>query len=80
MHTVVRVATTTRKLYRREVINDQPGVMGTRSLPDGQEEIRYEASLNLAALDEMARKAAGNRRQRSIDGPLTVKVVSRKKL
>jgi hypothetical protein len=70
---------TTRKLYRREPITE-PGTRGYRSLPDGEEEIHYEVSMNIDALHSLARKAAGNKSQRCVDGPLTVRVLERKRI
>jgi hypothetical protein len=53
---------------------------GFSTAPDGTEEILYEVFLDGCALNGMARKAAGSKGQMSTDGPLTVKVISRKRI
>jgi hypothetical protein len=45
--------------------------------PDGKEEIFYEVSIRLEAVEQMARKAAGNAGQVSQAGPLRVRVLKR---
>ena len=70
---------TSRRLYRREPINE-PGTSGYRSLPDGEEEIIYEVTMDIEALHSLGRKAAGNKSQRCVDGPLAVRVLERKRI
>jgi hypothetical protein len=48
--------------------------------PDGAEEVWYEVSLNLAAVEDMARKAARNDGQISNAGPLRVRVLKRERI
>lgn len=76
MKTIIRVATTERTLYKRVPTSDG---RGTTSVPDGREELHYEATVDLGALNDMARKAAGSKAGRSTDGPLTVRIVNRKR-
>jgi hypothetical protein len=45
--------------------------------PDGEEEVFYEVSIRLDAVEDMARKAAGNAGQMSNAGPLRVRVLKR---
>jgi len=45
--------------------------------PDGKEEVFYEVSIHLKAVEKMARKAAGNEGQVSNAGPLRVRVLKR---
>lgn len=71
---------TRRKLHKREPITGNLQETGFRSLPDGEEEIVYEVTVNLGMIDAMARKAAGSKGQKSSDGPLTVRVLTRKKI
>ncbi len=68
---------TTRQLYKQ-----QPSVSGkgTISVRDGDEEIFFQTSLDWDELNEMARKAAGNKSEKSHDGPVIVKVVERRRL
>lgn len=75
--TIFRRSETTRQLYRKEPLNEHKGFT---SVPDGTETIAYETIVDLAALDEMARRAAASKSQKSKDGALTVKIIERKKL
>lgn len=73
---------TTRQLYRKEKIvtptqYDQTETV--KSIEDGIEQIEYEVTLNGAGLDAMARKAAANKSQKSSDGPVTVRIVNRRR-
>ena len=45
--------------------------------PDGKEEVWYEVSVLPAAVEDMARKAAGNESQVSRAGPLRVRILKR---
>jgi hypothetical protein len=74
---VYRSRRTTKQLYKQEPSTAGHGFISVR---DGQEEITYEVGLSERDLDSMARKAAGNRSGESKDGPLRVRVVSRKRL
>ncbi len=53
---------------------------GVRSIPDGQEELYYETAIDLDALDRMARHASRNKSLKSHHGPLTVRILARRKL
>jgi len=65
----------------RELYKDVPKIANNEFVwePDGAEEIWYEVSLNLAAVEDMARKAAGNYGQVSKAGPLRVRVLKRER-
>ena len=65
----------------RELYKEVPIVTDDRFdwEPDGAEEVWFEVSLNLAAVEDMARKAAANRGQTSKAGPLRVRVLSRER-
>lgn len=67
---------TTRKLRKRVPLTFGSGFT---TIPDGEEELYYETSVNLDLLDQMARKAAGNSSSKSSDGPLTVKILARRR-
>lgn len=54
--------------------------VGFTHVPDGKEEITYEVTADVVMLEQMARKAARNTRRESIDGPIKVRVTSRRKL
>ena len=51
-----------------------------RQVSDGVEELVYETSIDLGCLDTMARKAARSVGGKSTDGPLKVRILSRKRL
>jgi hypothetical protein len=72
-----------RKLYRMEkkegVGQYGPWVTHT-SVEAGREEVIFETSIDLGMLEDMGRKAAGNRSQKCRDGALTVRVLSRRRL
>jgi hypothetical protein len=53
---------------------------GFTSVPDGQERIIYEVSVDRSALHHMARKAAGNKSGVANDGALRVRVVERHRI
>lgn len=48
--------------------------------PNGEEEIFYEVSVNLAAVEDMARRAAQSSGQVSRAGPLRVSVLKRARI
>lgn len=77
---VVYAKTRTTRMLRKMV----PVTIGTgtghTSQPDGTEEIYYEVSLDLDALHQMARKAAGNKSWKATDGPLLVRVLATKRI
>jgi hypothetical protein len=66
----------------RELYKDVPTIANDELVwePDGAEEVWYEVSLNLPAVEDMARKAAGNDGQVSNAGPLRVRVLKRARL
>ena len=66
----------------RELYKDFPTIANDEFVwePDGAEEVWYEVSLNLPAVEDMARKAAGNDGQVSNAGPLRVRVFKRARL
>ena len=68
---------TTRELYK-----DVPVIANNEFVweADGAEEVWYEVSLNLAAVEDMARKAAGNDGQVSNAGPLRVRILKRARI
>jgi hypothetical protein len=66
-----------RQLYKNvPVITDNEFVWE----PDGSEEVWYDVSLNLASIEDLARKAAGNNGQVSRAGPLRVRVLKRERI
>jgi hypothetical protein len=67
-------ACVTRQLYK-----DVPTITDNEFVwePDGKEEVFYEVSICLEALEQMARKAAENGGQVSHAGPLRVRVLKR---
>jgi hypothetical protein len=69
----------TRSLYKREQIKEG-GATGFRSVPDGEEECFYEATVDLDSLDVLAKKAASNKSGKARDGALTVRVISRRRI
>jgi hypothetical protein len=73
---------TTRERHKQVPATFAPGVQGhgVTSVPDGMEEVIYEVSLDFDAVACMARRAAKSRGQKSVDGPLTVKVLKRTRL
>jgi hypothetical protein len=50
-----------------------------QKLLDGDEELFYEAVIDLQDLDWLARKAAKNKKGVAIDGPLCVRIIERRK-
>lgn len=77
-HTVIYPKTrTTRELYKDLPILTESGFDWE---PDGTEEVWYEVSLNLAAVEDMARRAADNSGQVSRAGPLRVRVLKRTRI
>jgi hypothetical protein len=78
--TVYRKTRTTRNLFKRVPVTVPAGATGFASVNDGVEGIFYEISVNWDGLHEMARKAAGSKSGVSNDGPLRVKITSRRKL
>src|SRR5665213_360261 len=74
-YTVIHpTATTTRQPYK-----DVPTIADNEFVwePEGKEEVFYEVSIRLDAVEDMARKAAGNAGQVSNAGPLRVRVLQR---
>jgi hypothetical protein len=68
-------AVVTRQLYK-----DVPIIAADNEFvwePDGKEEVFYEVSIRLEAVEDMARKAADNAGQVSNAGPLRVRVLKR---
>jgi hypothetical protein len=63
----------------RQLYKDVPTIADNEFVwePDGKEEVFYEVSIRLDAVEDMAREAAGNARQVSNAGPLPVRVVKR---
>jgi hypothetical protein len=71
-------AVVTRQLYK-----DVPTIAADNEFvwePDGKEEVWYEVSIRPAALEDMARRAAGNHGQISRAGPLRVRVLKRARI
>jgi len=66
----------------RELYKDIPVITNNEFVwePNGTEEVFYEVSLNLAAIEDMASKAAGNSRRVSRAGPLRVRVLKRERI
>jgi hypothetical protein len=71
---IIPTATTIRELYKDRPIFSDDGPIWE---PDGIEQVCYEVSLDLAAVEEMARRAADNAGQVANAGPLRVRVLSR---
>lgn len=70
---------TTRPLTKRIVVQGEHGT-GFRTEPDGREEIYYQTTVDLASMDLLAHKAASNKSQRSSDGPITVRILERRRI
>ena len=66
----------------RELYKDIPVIANNELVwePDGAEEVFYEVSLNFAAVEDLARKAADNDCQISNAGPLSVRVLKRERI
>jgi hypothetical protein len=69
---------TTRNLHKRVPLVG--GGTGFTTVPDGAESLTYMVTVDLEQLKQMARKAAGNKGQVAVDGPLEVAVMSRRRL
>jgi hypothetical protein len=67
-----------QKLSRRVPLNGSP--TATQLVPDGEEEIYYSVEIDLHNLEALARRAAKNGGGQAVDGPLRVKVLSRRRL
>lgn len=72
----------TRGISKRVPATFAPGTQGYgfTSIPDGSEEYLYEVSVDLVALRLMASKAANNKSGLSNDGPLRVRITSRRRI
>jgi hypothetical protein len=66
---------TQRPLYKADPANTSNRFLQVYA---GQETICYAVDINMAMLDELARKAAGSKGQKSKDGPISVRIVARK--
>jgi hypothetical protein len=67
----------TREVRKRIPCQDGRGFT---SVPDGQEEIFYETSIDLNALRLVAEQAARNKKGTSKDGPLFVRIIARRRI
>ena len=67
-----------RKLYKR--VPCAFPVNGFSTVDDGHEEIYYETSIDIHAMHLLAVKAAGNKSGVSKVGPLSVRVLERRRL
>ncbi len=47
---------------------------------DGTEELVFKTTINLSTLQDMARRATANKKGKSTAGPITVEILSRKRL
>lgn len=75
---IVYPRTRTTRLLRKRV--PLASGSGFTTEPDGVEEVFYETRIDMPALDYLARKAASNKAQRSIDGPLEVRILERRRI
>jgi hypothetical protein len=66
----------------RELYKDIPVIANDELVwePNGAEEVFYEVALDFGAVEDMARKAAGNHGQISNAGPLKVRVLKRERI
>lgn len=64
-----------RNLYRPETTDK-----GQVIVSDGVEELVFKTTIDLSALQDMARKAAKNVTSKSTDGPITVEILSRQRI
>ena len=65
---------------KRQIYKDVPTIADNNEFvwePEGKEEVLYDVSIRLDAVEDMARKAAGNAGQVSHAGPLRVRVLKR---
>lgn len=69
-----------RDLTKREPITTQPGVTGFTTVVDGREEVYCVVHLDNRALISMLHTAAHNKSRQSVDGPIRVKVLARRRL
>ena len=69
---------TTRSLFKRIPVEGRPGITIAES--DGIEELFYETCIDLEGLNLLARDAAKNKRGIAKDGPLSVRILERRKL
>jgi hypothetical protein len=70
------------RITKRAVYKSDPDKTNTNrylQVYAGQETICYAVDIDFAMLDELARKAASNKSQKSHDGPVTVRIIARKK-
>jgi hypothetical protein len=68
-----------RPIFRKETFQTEAS-SGERWEADGQEEFYYETSIDLRALDSMAKKAARNKSGKSHDGPIFIRIVERHRI
>jgi len=79
LHHIYKNLTTTRELRNRVPL--QPGYgTGFSTVPDGEEEITYNVYLDQRSLKDLARKAAGQKSQKTKAGPILVSVMGRRRL
>jgi hypothetical protein len=73
-----------RNLYRTVEESGQTPTGGTynsrQSVIDGQEEFYWETSIDWAALEQVAMRAAKNKSGKAKEGPLQVRIIERRKL
>lgn len=71
--------TATNKLYKRIPYKTKIA-SGYTTEDDGQEELVYAVMVDYSGLDQLARCAARNKSRESVDGPLCVRLLERKRL
>jgi len=76
---VVPAATTTRPLYKMEHTKTANGESYTR-VQAGTELVRYRADVIMDSIEQMARRAAGNKSGKCVDGAIVVTVIERRRL
>lgn len=65
---------TLRALYTK-IDDEHP-----RAIPDGVEELSFVVETDFKKLEYMAQLAAANKSSKSVDGPITVRIIARRKI
>jgi hypothetical protein len=78
---VFRETRCTRSLNKVvEITPKFSGDTGHRREPDGSEEFYFSTEIDLEALNYLGQRAAQNKSGKATDGPLTVRIIRRRRL
>ena len=77
MSAVRHIGNSTVRVEKRKRVPATTG-NGFTHIHDGYEIVSYEVTLNMGTVEMMALKAAKSRGGKSVDGPLTVRVLTRR--